>query len=222
MARAVIKRRGLGISPGYYERLSRLLSKENNRKIEPSCLIPRPLVVFTRQLEILVTTLSGTSNMALLFFPHPLSFPCTSSCFPVNSVGPLFVLEGFSWVLRALVSSLKMPKWINWLVVYWGVCACVYVCGQLLSIFLRNNLIILAPGLPCYFAGCVLTDILQSDHLSHVILQCPLLLKWASLQASSPFGGYHEKWTCERHTRGDAKTALLAGGFSSSLLSSPK
>ena len=79
MARAVIKRRGLGISPGYYERLPRLLSKENKRKIEPkeipSCLIPRPLVVFTRQLEILVTTLSGTSNMALLFFPQPPVLP---------------------------------------------------------------------------------------------------------------------------------------------------
>ena len=59
--RAVIKRRGPGISPGYYERLPRLLSKENKRKIEPkeipSCLIPRLLVVFTQQLEILVTTL---------------------------------------------------------------------------------------------------------------------------------------------------------------------
>ena len=51
-SRAVIKRRGLGISPGYYERLPWLLSKENKRKIEPkevpSCLIPRLLVVFTR------------------------------------------------------------------------------------------------------------------------------------------------------------------------------
>ena len=59
--RAVIKRRGLGISPSYYERLPRLLSKENERKIEPkeipSCLIPRLVVVFTWQLEILVTTL---------------------------------------------------------------------------------------------------------------------------------------------------------------------
>ena len=94
MARAVIKRRGLGISPGYYERLPRLLSKKNKRKIEPkeipSCLIPRTLVVFTPQLEILVTTLSGTSNMALLFFPHPLSFSRTSSCFPVNSVWASF------------------------------------------------------------------------------------------------------------------------------------
>ena len=59
--RAVIERRGPGISPSYYERLPRLLSKENERKIEPkeipSCLIPRLVVVFTRQLEILVTTL---------------------------------------------------------------------------------------------------------------------------------------------------------------------
>ena len=59
--RAVIKRRGPGISPAYYERAPRLLSKEKKRKIErketPSCLIPRLLVVFTRHLEILVTTL---------------------------------------------------------------------------------------------------------------------------------------------------------------------
>ena len=64
--RAVIKRRGPGISPGYYERLPRLLSKENKIKIEPkeipSCLIPRLLVVFTRQLEILVTTLVGNNK----------------------------------------------------------------------------------------------------------------------------------------------------------------
>ena len=61
-SRAVIKRRGPGIFPGYYERLPRLLSKENKRKIEPkeipSCLIPHLLVVFTRRLEILVTTLA--------------------------------------------------------------------------------------------------------------------------------------------------------------------
>ena len=62
--RAVIKRRGPGISPGYYEGDPRLLSSENRRKIEPSeipsCLIPHLLVVFTRQLEILVTCLSQT------------------------------------------------------------------------------------------------------------------------------------------------------------------
>ena len=63
--RAVNERRGLGISPGYYERLPQLLSKENKRKIEPkeipSCFIPHPLVVFARQLEILVTTLVDIS-----------------------------------------------------------------------------------------------------------------------------------------------------------------
>ena len=65
IVRAVIKGQGPGISPSYCERLPRLLSKENERKIEPkeipSCLIPRLLVVFTRQLEILVTTLHCTS-----------------------------------------------------------------------------------------------------------------------------------------------------------------
>ena len=75
-SRAVIKRRGPGISPGYYECFPQLISKENIRKIEPkeipSCLIPRLLVVFTQQLEILVTTLSEgdskTSNDTLAFF----------------------------------------------------------------------------------------------------------------------------------------------------------
>ena len=64
--RAVIKRRGPGISPSYYERGLRLRSKEKKRKIEPkeipSCLISRLLVVFTRHLESLVTTLT-TVNM---------------------------------------------------------------------------------------------------------------------------------------------------------------
>ena len=59
--RAVIKSRGPGISPGYYECGPRLRLLENRRKSEPKetprCLIPRLLVVFTRQLEILTTTL---------------------------------------------------------------------------------------------------------------------------------------------------------------------
>ena len=59
--RVVIKSRGPGIFPGYYESGPRLLLLENRRKIEPkeipSRLIPRLLVLFTRQLEILVTTL---------------------------------------------------------------------------------------------------------------------------------------------------------------------
>ena len=62
LCRAVIKSRGPGISPGYYECGPRLLLLENRRKIEPKeipcCLIPLLLVVFTRQLEILVTTLA--------------------------------------------------------------------------------------------------------------------------------------------------------------------
>ena len=31
-----------------------------------------------------------------------------------------------------------------------------------------------------------------------------------SLRASSPFGGYHEKYTCERHARGDAPRGFAA------------
>ena len=57
--RAVIKSRGLGISLGHYKHGPWLLSLENRRKIEPretpSCLIPCLLVIFTWQLEILVT-----------------------------------------------------------------------------------------------------------------------------------------------------------------------
>ena len=54
-SRAVIKRRGPGISPGYYERFPQLLSKENRRKIEPkeipSCLIPRLLLYLPSNLK---------------------------------------------------------------------------------------------------------------------------------------------------------------------------
>ena len=61
ISKAVIKRLGQGISPGYYERGRPLLSMEKRRKIEPketlSCLIPCHFVVFTWQLEILVTIL---------------------------------------------------------------------------------------------------------------------------------------------------------------------
>ena len=65
--RVVIKSGGQGIFPGYHECGPWLFLLENRRKIEPkeipSCLIPRLLVVFTRQLEILVTTLMyGSSN----------------------------------------------------------------------------------------------------------------------------------------------------------------
>ena len=59
--RASIRSREPGISPGYYECGPLLLSLENKRKLEPkeipSCLIPHLLVVFTRKLETLVTTL---------------------------------------------------------------------------------------------------------------------------------------------------------------------
>ena len=70
--RAVIKSRGPEISPSYYECGPQLLSLENSRKIEPkethSCLIPRLLVVFLRQLEIFVTTLKDFMK-ALTFLP---------------------------------------------------------------------------------------------------------------------------------------------------------
>ena len=49
-SRAVIKRRGPGISPDYYECFPQLLSEENRRKIEPkeipSCLIPRAYFLY--------------------------------------------------------------------------------------------------------------------------------------------------------------------------------
>ena len=53
----------INISRGYYEREPWLLSLENRRKVDPketpSWLIAHLLVVFTRQLEILVTTLQA-------------------------------------------------------------------------------------------------------------------------------------------------------------------
>ena len=59
--RAVIKSRGPGIIPNYYECDLWLISLENRRKIEPKeiprCLIPRLLVVYTQRLKILVATL---------------------------------------------------------------------------------------------------------------------------------------------------------------------
>ena len=65
---AVIKRRGPGISPGYTA-VYLVLSKElHGRNIEPkeihSCLIPCLLVVFIRQLEILVT------NAGVTLYPY--------------------------------------------------------------------------------------------------------------------------------------------------------
>ena len=57
-----MNRWGPGISPGYYECGRQILSKEKyRRKIEPkeipSCLIPCVLIVFTWELEMLLTTL---------------------------------------------------------------------------------------------------------------------------------------------------------------------
>ena len=84
--RAVIKRRGPGISPGYYACGPRLFSWENRRKIEPneipSHFIPCLLVVFNQQLKILVTSViigslctatpplkkSGRGNRSLFFW----------------------------------------------------------------------------------------------------------------------------------------------------------
>ena len=81
MFRAVIKSRGPGISPSYYECGPGLLLLENRRKLEPKeaprCLIPRLLVVFTRQLEILATTLMLHVNSCRTTFEHrcaPVSF----------------------------------------------------------------------------------------------------------------------------------------------------
>ena len=70
--RAVIKRRGLGISPGYDKCGPRLFSKESRRKIKakeiPSCLISRLLVVFSWQHKILVTTLHNHVVHIILSF----------------------------------------------------------------------------------------------------------------------------------------------------------
>ena len=76
--RAVNKSRGPGISPGHYECDPRLLLLENRRELEPKdtprCLIPRLLVVFTRQLEILTTTLPYYARI------HRAGCDCTVNC----------------------------------------------------------------------------------------------------------------------------------------------
>ena len=51
----------MNVAPGYFQRKR----KEKELKQTPSCLILRLLVVFTRQLEILVTTLN-VANATLL------------------------------------------------------------------------------------------------------------------------------------------------------------
>ena len=76
--RAVIKSWGLGIFPGYYEHGPQLLSKKKRRKLEPkeifSCLIPFLLVVFTQQLEFLVTALAHllSNNIYSFFFERKI------------------------------------------------------------------------------------------------------------------------------------------------------
>ena len=62
----VIKKWGPGISLGYYEHGPRLLLKENKRNIIPKetpsgSMIPRLLVVFTLQLEIVGVILTFAS-----------------------------------------------------------------------------------------------------------------------------------------------------------------
>ena len=95
--RAVIKRRGPGISPGYYACGPRLFSWENRRKIEPneipSHFIPCLLVVFNQQLKILVTSIiigslctatpplkkSGRGNRSLFFGGSEKLYTCYPS-----------------------------------------------------------------------------------------------------------------------------------------------
>ena len=90
-----------GISLSYYECLPRLLSKENERKIEPkdipSCFIPRllSLVVFTWQLEILVTTLWTLLLRTVCFCPWGKKF----FKFSVNST---YVIQTHRQLIRTI------------------------------------------------------------------------------------------------------------------------
>ena len=67
-----LRARGRGFSPATKRVARRLLLLENGEKIEPkeipSRLIPRLLVVFTCQLEILVTTLLKYPKMGICYF----------------------------------------------------------------------------------------------------------------------------------------------------------
>ena len=80
-ARDVIKRWGPRISPSYYECGPWLLSKEYRRKTEPketlSCMISHQLVVFTQQLEIVVTTLLCTLLWSLIYRGNVVSISRT-------------------------------------------------------------------------------------------------------------------------------------------------
>ena len=111
--RAVTKSRGLGISPGYYECGRRLVGKENRRKIEtkeiPSCLIPCLLVVFTRQLEILATSLQASIFESLCDNDQ---FYWPKFCLLFFHLSPQVALEG----LRPSVppgSSTQMSKLVS-------------------------------------------------------------------------------------------------------------
>ena len=67
-SKAVIKRRGPGISPGYF--LRKIEETKHQKKI-PSCFIPRLLVVFTWQPEILVTSLQLLKLIEVPDLPTP-------------------------------------------------------------------------------------------------------------------------------------------------------
>lgn len=128
---------------------------------------------------MLLVKSSGTSSVVLLFFPHPPSFPRSSSCFPVFLFGPLFLLKASLessglWFLHykdAQTHSLAccLLRCMHACVCVWAII--VNICREYLNNINHRT--------PRHFAGHVLTDIfLQSDHLSCITVLCPLLLKW--------------------------------------------
>ena len=121
-SRVVIKSPGPGIFPGYWESGPRLLLLENRRKIEPkeipSRLIPCLLVVFTRQLEILVTTLNSISVCALAFLHFSSLVPDnvlleTPKCSWHNVI--IWQLNFCRYSLQQIVSVKLCKKWANFL-----------------------------------------------------------------------------------------------------------
>ena len=86
------------------------------------------------------------------------------------------------------------------------------------------------------YVSCVLSLALNADNCKlYDVVSKRLRGGFSSLRASSLFGGYREKWTHERHARGDAKAGSgerkasrplaaspLAHAFSCGSLRSPK
>ena len=107
---AVMKSRGPGLSPDYYECSPRLLLLENRRKMEPkeipSCLIPYILVVFTEQHRILVVyrLCEGERGIKVFLRVHvtliPASLPFAFGLFSIKNLAHRCKFKPFLYCLN--------------------------------------------------------------------------------------------------------------------------